>query len=343
MSTRDVLAYAPEHRPTVDLTLVEVPSRRWLAAGTPRPPLLPVHPRQLPIATAAGLRPVGPPVPARPLMSLRTLALANGYHVKTAVDVQMTSAVRTVSAAAVHNGPALSGLLAELARRTRDLVPLREFSAASVLVDGEPSRSLAAVWREAPHLKADEYALPYAALALRPDLVREHFDRLVGLLLRPALALLHVGVALEAHGQNALVVFGGGRPVRLLYRDFGGVRVSPRRLAHAGLEAPPLHGDLLDDDPERLRAKLFAAALSTVVTELVVTAAGGNGDRQRLWDRVAIVVRQAYADLPADARADAVALTTRPWPIKAMTAMRLSATPLDDVWTYLPNPLAGNR
>jgi siderophore synthetase component len=231
-------------------------------------------------------------------------------------------------------------LLAELARRTSDLVPLREFSAASVLVDGEPSRSLAAVWREAPRLASGEYALPYAALALRPDLVRRHFDRLVGLLLRPVLALLYVGVALEAHGQNTLVVCNAAGPVRLLYRDFGGVRVSPRRLAHAGLEAPPLHGDLLDDDPDRLRAKLVAAALSTVVTELVTTV---GGDTQRLWDRVAVVVREAYADLPADARADAVALTNRPWPIKAMTAMRLSATPLDDVWAYLPNPLAGYR
>jgi siderophore synthetase component len=277
-------------------------------------------------------------------MSLRTLAIGTGYHVKTAVDVQMTSAVRTVSAAAVHNGPALSGLLAELARRTTDLVLLREFAAASVLVDGEPSRSLAAVWREAPRLAAGEYALPYAVLALRPDLVGEHFDRLVSLLLRPVLALLHVGVALEAHGQNTLVVFTAGRPARLLYRDFGGVRVSPRRLAHAGLEAPPLRGDLLDDDPHRLRAKLSAAALSTVVAELVVTASRATDQpTQRLWDRVAVAVREAYAELPADARTDATALTTQPWAVKAMTAMRLSSTPLEDVWTYLPNPLAGNR
>ena len=28
-------------------------------------------------------------------------------------------------------------------------------------------------------------------------------------------------------------------------------------------------------------------------------------------------------------------------PMKAMTAMRLAATPLEDIWTPIPNPMAG--
>src|SRR6185369_10197005 len=81
--------------------------------------------------------------PARPLMSLRTVApVDGGRHVKTAVDMQITSAVRTVSPAAVHNGPILSALLRRL---TADLPIdiLAETGAGAVIVDGQPQRHLA--------------------------------------------------------------------------------------------------------------------------------------------------------------------------------------------------------
>src|SRR5439155_730470 len=81
---------------------------------------------------------------------------------KTAVDVQMTSAVRTVSPAAVHNGPLVSALLADLARRTTGLAILEETAAGAVLVDGEPCRSLAVVMRRAPRRAAGEGVLPLA-------------------------------------------------------------------------------------------------------------------------------------------------------------------------------------
>src|SRR5205814_3750937 len=114
LSTVEVLAYAPEHRPVVQLSTVDVPSGRWLTTGEGLPPRLPVHPWQRDhVLDRYGLAASGLHLPARPLMSLRTLS-TGGWHWKTAVDVQMTIAVRTVSAAAVHNGPAVSGLLARL-------------------------------------------------------------------------------------------------------------------------------------------------------------------------------------------------------------------------------------
>jgi hypothetical protein len=91
-----------------------------------------------------------------------------------------------------------------------------------------------------------------------------------------------------------------------------------------------------------LRTKLFAAVLSTVVGELVAALTGAYPvPAGVLWDEVAGAVRAAYAGLPPDASADARALGGGPLPVKAMTVMRLAAQPLDDVWTVLPNPLAG--
>src|SRR3569833_2984460 len=97
-------------------------------------------------------------------MSLRTLAPLHdpSTHLKTAVEVQMTSAVRTLSRQPIHNGPVLSGLVAGLARRAGGLPVLRERSAATVLLDAEPQRGMAGSWREAP--PPGREILPLAAL-----------------------------------------------------------------------------------------------------------------------------------------------------------------------------------
>jgi siderophore synthetase component len=362
LSAAESLGYAPEHRPVVGLAVVDVPPGRWLSTGAGLPPRLLLHPwqRDHVLEEYPGLRPAGDTVPARPLLSLRTLAPVGepGWHVKTAVDVQMTSAVRTVSAAAVHNGPVLSALLARLATRVPGLGILGEVAAGAVLVDGEPCRSLAMVRRHGPRPAAGEVALPLAALTApspadgRPLAVEAvtlgyagrpagFFSDLVHLLFPPLTALLYLGVALEAHGQNMCVVLRRGRPARLLYRDLGGVRVSPRRLAGHGIEAPPLHGDLASDDPRALRTKLAAALLTTVVAELVAVLSREYGtDPAGLWRIADAALGAAYAALPADAGADGAALREGPWPVKATTAMRLAHDPLEDQWAWLANPMA---
>ncbi len=354
MSAAEVRRYAPEHRPVVDLVEIRVPAERWY--GNNCEPLLYVHPWQYEhvLDRHPWLRPTGATVAARPLMSLRTLALADQprVHIKTAVDVQMTSAVRTVSPAAVHNGPAVSTLLSGLAARTPTLAVLAEVAAGAVLVDGEPSRSLAMVRRTVPAWAPDEVALPLAVLtAPSPadggpmvlELVRDGYhgdplgfvDALAPLLLPPLLTLLELGVALEAHGQNLLVVSRNGRLTGLAYRDMGGLRISPDRLRRHGIEAPELRGDLACDDPEVLRTKVFASAVSTVLAETIGVLVREAGlDPASAWDRVAAVAR-------AHGGPDVAALFGATLPVKATTTMRLATDPLDDVWAALPNPMGG--
>jgi hypothetical protein len=340
MSVADVLAYGPEHSPVIRLRRLRAPAERWYGSG---PPVLLAHPWQ-----AERLRERyrwldedGETGPVRPLMSLRTVApLDGGAHVKTAVDVQMTSAVRTVSPAAVLNGPLLSALLPAL---TADLplAVLAETTAGAVLVDGQPRRDLAFLTRRAPVLAAGETAVPLGVLGAVPVLL-EHVDDaygwwtlLCGVLFAPLMVLLERGVALEAHGQNTLVVLRAGRPVRTLYRDFGGVRVSARRLRAAGLEPPPLLGDLPTDDPAELRAKVAAAALGNAAADVIAAFARRGDDPARLWRITAEAIR-------GTGTADAPHLLRDPLPIKATTAMRLAADPLNDIWAPSDNPLAAH-
>jgi siderophore synthetase component len=345
MSVADVLAYGPEHRPVIRLRRLRVPAGRWYGDT---PPILYAHPWQARRLQERypWLADDGETAPVRPLMSLRTVApLDGGDHVKTAVDVQMTSAVRTVSPAAVHNGPRLSALLGRL---TADLplTVLSETGAGAVVIDGQPQRHLAYLRRQAPRVGPAETVVPLAALAaaspfdgrqLLLEVVSDPYawwHDLAHLLLPPLLAVLDRGVALEAHGQNTLLVLDAGRPARIVYRDLGGVRVSARRLRAAGVEAPPVVGDLPSDDPEVLRTKLAAAVLGTVAAELIAVLAHEGADPARLWASTAAAIRQSGTG-------DAAPLLARPLPVKATTAMRLAGDPLDDVWTYLDNPMAG--
>ncbi|HEY1488727.1 MAG TPA: IucA/IucC family protein, partial [Micromonosporaceae bacterium] len=342
MSEQDIRRYAPEFRPIVDLTVVDVPPERWLTTGTGLPPRLPMHPWQ-----AERLGMTGRSLRARPLMSMRTLELVDrpGWHLKTSVDIQMTSAVRTVSPAAIHNGPLMSRLLRTLTGGEPFEV-MDEVAAGAMLVDGAPSRSLAVVQRRAPALGPGEIAVPFAVFSARSpasgrpflaeaaDDLGSYFEKLMRLALPPLMRLLGRGVALEAHGQNTLVVLRDREPIRIAYRDMGGVRVSPKRLAAAGVDAPPLIGDLICDDPDALRTKLSAAFLSTVVAELVATI----GD-PTLWRTVARILR-SVPETPTE-REDSTTMLGATLPMKAMTAMRLAATPLEDIWTPIPNPMAG--
>jgi siderophore synthetase component len=344
------------------LEVYSVPAKRWLTTGVGLAPRLPVHPwqREHVLSAYPFLKHTGDQIAARPLMSLRTLAAVGdpSRHYKTSVDVQMTSAVRIVSPAAVRNGPVVSALLSRLGAD----VGLRvwpEVAAGAVLdEDGSPLRSLAVVARRATLPGPEEVTLPMAALAaLSPTdgrpLIREAVTLgygghpggliadLAALIVPILLTLLHRGVALEAHGQNLLVTLRHGRPSALSYRDVGGVRISPARLRRHGVDPPPLYGDLASDDPAELRAKALGSGLAVALGEPVAVLSHEYGvDPAALWRLVRERVEQVYDQLPASAAPDAKAVLHDPMPLKATTAMRLADDPLTDIWASLPNPLA---
>ncbi|MEU5537598.1 IucA/IucC family protein [Streptomyces sp. NPDC020362] len=364
MSIADVLAYAPEHHPVVRLALLPVPAVRWESAGTwPQAlregdtVLVPLHPwqRDHVLAHHSDLAVVEETIPARPLLSLRTLAPLGdlpGCHIKTALDVQVTNYRRTISPAEVADGPPLSDLVSALVDKAGfggSLRVLRELGGGAVRVNGRPSASLAAMIRESTecHLDAGEIAVPLTAVhatgatMLSGDPVRRLAD-LAELVLPPALTLLSMGVALEAHGQNTLVVLRDGRPVRVLYRDLDGVRVSPRRLARCGFTLPPLLGTRAGDDVDALHTKLFGGLISGVFSELVDVLSRTHAvDPRTLWGAVAEVGRRVYAGLPD--QEDAAAFFGDTMPLKATIAMRLAENPAKAQWTPVPNPLAPRR
>ncbi|MFG3206997.1 IucA/IucC family protein [Streptomyces sp. NPDC048192] len=329
-SVADQLAYGPEHGPVVKLGTVPVPADGCLVAGDwpaelrdGKRLLLPVHPWQ---ADRVLKRSYDPWRPARPLLSLRTLALPDGPHVKTALSARLTSSVRDISPYSVEAAAPLSALGEELAARTDGLLHVtRTLGAVSA---GSPD--LAALLRESPEVYAapGERVVPVAALATTalpesPGWLAA-FARLA---LTVGLHLLDLGVALEAHGQNLLVVLAAdGTPLRLVYRDLADIRISPARLARHGIAPPALTGRLVTDDEPALCRKLFG---SLVAGALAATAGSGPA--------LGAALSAAVPDLPGTPGLRA--LLHGPLPAKALTLMRLSPRTPGDQWTSLPNPL----
>ncbi|MFE9093249.1 IucA/IucC family protein [Streptomyces sp. NPDC007264] len=330
-SVAEQLAYGPEHRPLVRLGLVAVDDclvrgewPAWLRDGGR--PLIPVHPWQRAHVLTVPAQD-GPP--AHPLMSLRTLALAaGGPHVKTAVSARLTSSVRDISVGSVETSAELSGFLTSVAARTGGLLHVtRTLGAVSAR-----SPDLAAVLREPPDAyaaaAAGERVVPVAALPLTGlPASAARLGSLARLALITGLRLLDLGVALEAHGQNLLVVLSSsGEPLRLVYRDLADIRVSPARLARHGIKAPDVAGRMVTDDETVLRRKLFGSLVAGALA-----SAAGSGPALRA------ALETAVRDLPRTP--DVVALRQEALPAKALSLMRLSPRRPGDLWARLPNPL----
>ncbi|MFF8971326.1 IucA/IucC family protein [Streptomyces sp. NPDC014995] len=330
-SVAEQLAYAPEHRPPpVRLGLLPVPAGECLVSGVWPAALrdgerlvVPVHPWQARHVLKRSCE-EGPA--AHPLMSLRTLAVPDGPHVKTALSARLTSSVRDISVGSVAASAALSAFGETLAAHTDGLLHITRTLGAVTA----HSPDLAAVLRESPavHAGPGERVVPVAALATTglPGSAGwlATFARLA---LTVGLRLLELGVALEAHGQNLLVVLSAsGAPLRLVYRDLADIRVSPARLAHHGLPLPEVPRRILTDDVTALRRKLFGSLVAGAL-------AGAAGSR----DALRAVLTEAVREVPRTP--DLVALCEEPLPVKALTLMRLSPGVAGDQWTELPNPL----
>lgn len=318
----DHLAYGPEHRQTVALRLHPAQDHvvfgDWpdeLRDGTAI--LLPLHPWQ---ARHVNAQTVGV-LDAAPLMALRTLS-TGGWHVKTTLSAQITSAVRDISGGSITTATTVSDFLTDV---VEGLELQHNRASAAVLTDGEPNRALGVILRDKPVPRDGETLLPLAALTARPvdggpppvrglgDPV-EWLREFAELAVPPLMTLLARGVAVEAHEQNLVLGLVNGRPRRLIYRDLADIRVSQR----AGLP------ERLHADREALRTKTFATFFATALTGLVAALDAPAHD---LWQ----VVAETVPDTP-----DRHALLHDPLPAKPLTLMCLD--PSTTAWAHLPNP-----
>jgi len=356
--------------------------RDGLGDRVPRPPpgyaVQPVHAWQLDALRHAYppevVRPLdAAPLPAAPTAALRTLLLPAGTgparYLKLSLDIQVTSTRRTISVASARNGPPITALLHRLlvgepavalldepagaacgAGSGRDATAIVRTGLDAVgLADGEDAIPAVALPARCPYTGRPvlvELVEQYAASRGPRDAAARFLDEYARVLLPPVLRLAtRYGVGLEAHLQNCVPTFRRGVPVRMVFRDFAGLRLHLPRLRARGV-APDLWpgSAVVTGDVEVLRAKVCYTALQAHLGELVVVLTRTHAlDEAAAWRRVRGLVDEVYAQLRTEpaaalwARADHAFLTAPVVPHKALVRMRLHPAGGDH---YVPVPNA---
>ncbi|WP_276121264.1 IucA/IucC family protein [Pararhizobium qamdonense] len=162
--------------------------------------------------------------------------------IKLPLNMINTSSRRTLEPHSVCTAPVLSRWIAAIVESDplfRDRYPLtvlQEYAGIIADADGPLAGQIGAIWRQNVQatLSPGEALIPFNALMMveadgRPfagDWIERFglmawMNRLIEISVLPVWHLLvHHGIAVEAHGQNMLLVHRDGWPVRLILRDF---------------------------------------------------------------------------------------------------------------------------
>lgn len=318
---------------------------------------------------------------AAPTMSFRTVVpqgSATEPHIKLPVSLRLTSVQRTVSPKSAVMGPRVTRLLRRILADERGFGGLLDIVDEEVGLhyidpqgDDDRARHLSVLYRANPMGRRvpGRFPLPVGALfaespltgrPLVTDLVgpafgdhgqgaRAFYEAYCGVALKAVLSTyLLYGVAFEAHQQNSFIMVDDQhRPVQLLVRDFGDVRIHAPTLRRAGLSLDAYRqGHTLFDADERVRDKLLHAFMLCHLSELgLLLARSYNEAEAGFWS---VLRRQTEAVFEmlrprADAarwQAEQHALLHADWPAKSFVRMRL-ADSAEDVVERMPNPLQG--
>lgn len=317
---------------------------------------------------------------ATPTMSFRTVVPEGAPdlpHLKLPVSLRLTSVQRTVSPKSAVMGPRLTHLLTRILADEQGFGGALDFVGEEVGVhyidpdgDDERSRHLAVLYRCNPMGKRSATRLPIPAGALFADspvdgraLVTElvalsygdhaggalqFYKRYVDTALTAVLGpYLLYGIAFEAHQQNSfMLVDRDCRPVQLLVRDFGDLRIHGPTLRSTGRTLDTFRpGHTMFETDAPVRDKLLHAVMLCHLSELgLLLASSYRQTEAAFWDVLRASTIEAFERLreraePQRWQAERSALLERNWPAKAFVRMRLSDTS-DDVHGEMANPLA---
>ncbi|AXI04135.1 IucA/IucC family protein [Aquirhabdus parva] len=318
-------------------------------------------------------------IPASPTMSFRTVVPEHSDampHMKLPVSLRLTSVERTVSPKSAVMGPRITQLLRRILAVEQGFGQRLEIVGEDVGVhyldpnqDDNRSRHLAVLYRQNPLNKRTDalFPLPVGALfsssayAKRPliaELVAlgygghdtaaaEFFQQYTQTVLTATLsAYLIYGIAFEAHQQNSfMLVDQAYRPVCLLARDFGDVRVHASTLEKMQYTLDPFRaGHTVYDDHMPVRDKILHAVMLCHLSEMALLLARTTQQSALIfWTVLREQTIQVFDALrprtnPERWEAEREAFLELPWPAKAFLRMRLSNTQ-EDVHGQMPNPL----
>ncbi|EAU85373.2 hypothetical protein CC1G_07067 [Coprinopsis cinerea okayama7 len=267
-------------------------------------------------------------LPLEAQQSLRSVVVPNGYrnlHLKLAVGMKLTSAVRTISPESAYLGPRFSAQVVPVIRMDRNIVTVAKELASVVHThpDGDIAKHCAALVREYHEgLCEDRQERMIVCTSLVeyghgsrdgniPPVIRlfgldteekriEWLSKFLDIFFRAFLpSVLHNGVAFECHPQNCVARF-DARTKELkgfIIRDFGGIRVHPPTLkATTGVDIDFVEGhSIIAPDLDDVYTRMYHTVFHNHLQQLIrVLDLHYNG---RGWE---LVRTHLKANIPAD-------------------------------------------
>ena len=231
-------------------------------------------------------------VDSKATLSFRTMELLKRpFHVKLPVNVQATSAVRTVSTVTTVDGPKLSFALQDMLNIYPELKVAAEPFGEYINTDPDLARQLACIIREKPELNQVGSTIVSASLVNRNpvdlevvvdsyikwldnELTKDNIERFMReytrTLVKPLIAYIQdYGIALEAHMQNTIVNLGPDYQITFLVRDLGGSRIDIKTLQQKLPHIEITNESLIAENIEAVIAKFQHAVIQNQLAELI--------------------------------------------------------------------------
>ncbi|MGM0901568.1 MAG: IucA/IucC family protein [Bacillota bacterium] len=248
-------------------------------------------------------------ITTKPTLSVRTvLPVEKNFHIKLPLNIQMTSAVRTISPNSIHNGPEITFIVNDILSkedyfnktlhiigeelgvrfqsteksehnftdRNKNLSYLIRKTPTSFLDEGEHAVVACALFNLSPVTKrfflfemVEQFHLRNRLNSMEENLFL-FFKKYMTVVLSGVIPLMtKYGIGLEGHLQNTLIVLKEWEPVKVLIRDLGGVRIDQKRLERKGLYGTYFPGSVtISEDEIGMQNKVIHTVFQSHIGEL---------------------------------------------------------------------------
>lgn len=302
-------------------------------------------------------------VESKATLSFRTMQLVHKpFHIKLPVNIQATSAIRTVSSVTTVDGPKLSYELQDMLAIYPQLQVAMEPFGIHAKTEPDDARHLACIVRHQPYISDNGTTLVTASLVnknpvdnqitvdsyinwvndgLTIDAIKQFLLHYSKALIDPLIAYIQdYGIALEAHMQNTIVNLGPNYQMKFIVRDLGGSRIDLTTLKHKIPNIDVTNTSLIAENIEAVIAKFQHAVIQNQIAELIHHFAQYEFVKEsELFELVGEIVEHAIDFNKPHANKLKQVLFGETITVKALLRMRMESKVKQYVTIDLRNPI----
>lgn len=302
-------------------------------------------------------------IESKATLSFRTMELIHKpFHIKLPINVQATSAIRTVSPVTTVDGPKLSYELQDMLDIYPQLQVSMEPYGIHAKTEQDIARQLGCIVRYQPVLADNGTTLVTASLVnknpvdnsvivdsyldwlgegLNVSSIEKFIESYARTLIEPLIAYIQdYGIALEAHMQNTIVNLGPNYQMKFIVRDLGGSRIDLATLQSIKPGIDVTNTSLLSDNIEAVIGKFQHAVIQNQIAELIHHFSNYEQvEESRMYKIVGDILYEAIDPNKPHAQALKEVLFGEKITVKALLRMRMESKVKQYVTIDLRNPI----